>query len=188
MAVALVYHWVSRYWLRLTSQEFSRAVREAFARVRWPGRFERVREADPPVWVDVAHTPAAVEAVAITAAEVFPAPPVLLLGASQGRDPARLLGRLLVRPRAVVVTRPPERGADSRAVAAALVALAPHVAIQAVEAPAEALAVACDLARDAERPLLVTGSYFLARVVAELLDAAAGDVGKQGGTTRSAGT
>ncbi|MBP7868218.1 MAG: hypothetical protein KA419_20000 [Acidobacteria bacterium] len=70
----------------------------------WPGRMERVRET-PPVFVDGAHNPQAMEAVT----REFPRDgtrPVAVFGCMKDKDYPRMLALLLPRVEALILTRP----------------------------------------------------------------------------------
>lgn len=166
LAVLLVREWLAAHGPHVGAGALKDAVRRAFSRVRVPGRMERVGSGEPQVYVDVAHTPEAIRALAATVGEMFgEAFPVLLIGVSQGRDPAMLLRPLVERGDVVVVTRPSARGAEPDHVARAVRSVAPEARIETIGDVESACNRAMGWARDLDRPVLVTGSLFLAQDV-----------------------
>ncbi|MEM6795843.1 MAG: cyanophycin synthetase [Acidobacteriota bacterium] len=139
------------------------AIRRGLKSSLLPGRFERVRR-QPPVFVDVAHTPHAARLLARHAREAFGRRPILVLGVSAdkkaggGEVAAPLLDEAAER---VWVTRAEERGGDPRP----LLRIALERGLEAeILLP---LGAALDGAiAEAERrglPVLVAGGLFVAR-------------------------
>jgi dihydrofolate synthase/folylpolyglutamate synthase len=142
------------------------AIRAGIARARWPGRFEIVRR-DPLVVLDGAHNPAGARALARSLRDVFGgAPLTLVLGLSEDKDAAAILGVLVPLATRVVLTRASNaRAADPRALVAALPPTPPSVEI--ADSPAEALRIAM---RPPHTPIVcVAGSLFLLGDVITLL-------------------
>ena len=136
-------------------------VRAALADVTVPGRFEVVRRR-PFVVLDGAHNPDGARALAVTLEEDFAGrqPEVLVVGFTQGRDPAEMLAILGAESaRLVLVCEPP----TPRALPAAEVV----AAAAALGAPAEAAPnVPAAVARAMERVsddefVLITGSLYV---------------------------
>lgn len=176
LAAVLVREWLQRAGgergrrLAADGEALGEALEAGLARARVSGRFEKVGERAPEVWVDVAHTPAATAALAETVEVVFETPPVLLVGVSEGRDPDALLTPLVRTAMAVVATRPAKRGAPARTIADAVSKLRPDLYVPAVEPVEAALREARDRAREQGTVVLVCGSFFLAAEVAGLAD------------------
>lgn len=163
VAILLVREWLAAHGPEVAADSLEASVRRALSGLQVPGRLHRVRQEDPPVYVDVAHTPNAIQTLASTVHELFPsAPPVLLLGASEGRDAAALLAPLLNHAEGAVVTRAPQRGAPTAEVAAAIQRTAPDLRMKIIDDPETAHAAALEWARSAHRAVLVAGSLFLA--------------------------
>lgn len=169
------------------------AVRRGLARARVAGRFEKLEAREPGAWapvavyVDVAHTPVSLEALAETARELFVERPWgLVAGVSEGRDPA-MLAPLVEAAAWTVVTRSRYRGVETEKVARALgAAVTPagapattargrpfHLESSGEEALRAAVRWAGGLSRSSPSepvPVLVTGSYFLAAEAAAVLE------------------
>jgi dihydrofolate synthase/folylpolyglutamate synthase len=142
------------------------AIRAGVARARWPGRFDIVRR-DPFVVLDGAHNPAGARVLARSLRETFGRQPLtLVLGLSQDKDAAAILGALVPLATRVVLTRASNpRAADPRALVAALPPNSPPV--ETAASPAEALRMAM---RAPHTPIVcVAGSLFLLGDVLTLL-------------------
>ncbi|MFP6627367.1 MAG: folylpolyglutamate synthase/dihydrofolate synthase family protein [Deltaproteobacteria bacterium] len=143
-------------------------IAEGLARVRWPGRLERVAES-PAVLLDAAHNPAAVAALVEAIGELGLARPlVLVFGVMMDKDWQEMLCSLLpVCDQAVLVPVEVERSLDPNLMRGLAgcdreVGIAPS-ALVGLE---QALALATP-----DGSVLITGSAFL---VAELYQAAGG--------------
>jgi dihydrofolate synthase / folylpolyglutamate synthase len=134
----------------------------ALARVRWPGRLERIARR-PELFYDVAHTPESARAVAESVAELTPladpAESAIVFGCLRGKPVERILDALAPLAHTLVVVRVrSERGVPGGDLRAAAAGRFPRI----VEAPDAAAAV--KLARAATGPdglTLVTGSDYL---------------------------
>ncbi|MBI2204624.1 MAG: bifunctional folylpolyglutamate synthase/dihydrofolate synthase [Candidatus Rokubacteria bacterium] len=117
------------------------AIRDALARVLWPGRFQ-VFGRGPWIVLDGAHNPGGAAALARSLREYFPDTPMTLVTAILADKDARgILGELAPLARRVILTRSSNpRSADPDALRAALPATAP--AAEIAGHPAEALAMA----------------------------------------------
>ncbi|RPI25783.1 MAG: bifunctional folylpolyglutamate synthase/dihydrofolate synthase [Chloroflexota bacterium] len=81
------------------------AIRQGFASVYWPGRFEVLRR-DPPVVIDSAHNRDSALKLRKTLDDYFPSFPVIMVfGASEDKDIPGMLTELLPRVNSVIVTR-----------------------------------------------------------------------------------
>lgn len=94
--------------LRARGWEISdRDIREGLRAVRWPGRFELVRE-NPAFIIDGGHNPPAVEATAASLRTVFPGRRfVFLLGVMADKDVEGIIERLLPLAERFVCVSPP---------------------------------------------------------------------------------
>ena len=141
-----------------------RAVPEAFAKTRWPGRLQWI-PGEPPLLLDGAHNPAGARALAAYLEGLRPL--VLVFGAMADKD-VEALGRILFPlADALVLTRP----RDPRAATADEVArrTAPFSrAARLEDNPRRALALARKLLPP-DRPVVVAGSLYLIGEVLRLL-------------------
>jgi dihydrofolate synthase/folylpolyglutamate synthase len=147
------------------------AVREGLARVRWPGRLQRIDRGagQPAILLDGAHNPEGIRCVS----EYLSDHPlgdgaVLLFGATRGKSLEALLQPLSKHCRSAVIGRPPiERGLEPEEVARAAEPFFDRV----VTAPdtAGALSLAHAMAGEAG-VIFVTGSLYLVGEVLGLLE------------------
>jgi dihydrofolate synthase/folylpolyglutamate synthase len=152
------------------------AIRQGFADVIWPGRFELLSRV-PPLVIDSAHNRDSALKLRLAIDDYFPSLPVILVfGASQDKDIQGMFKELLPRVRQVIATRSIHpRSIDPDI----LVDLAhqfgsPARAVPTVE---EALEEALRLA-ESEAVIVVTGSLFVAAGVrAAWLERYGGKVG-----------
>jgi dihydrofolate synthase / folylpolyglutamate synthase len=137
-------------------------VREGFAAVTVPGRFEVVAR-EPTVVVEAAHNLEGAQACAKTLREEFTlhGSIVMVVGFLEGRDPAEMLEALGARDAGLVVACTPEspRAIPAPAVAAAADGLG--IMCEAVSSVPEAVSRALGIAGHDDL-VLVTGSLYIA--------------------------
>ena len=138
------------------------AVVAGLGSARWPCRLEQVLD-DPPVIIDVAHNPLGVTALV----ESLDRKCVVVLAVAKDKDAAAMVQSLRDIPDPLIVTQ----FAGDRAMSAATLAAAARAIPHKVEPSLEA-AIARGMAlASAERPLLITGSFFTAgQARAHLID------------------
>lgn len=136
------------------------AIREGFAGVKWPCRFDVVRR-EPPVILDSAHNRDSFEKLAQTLEDYFPGRPVILIfGSSEDKDVEGMLAALKGRVRLVLAVKAihPRATEPQKIVAAATRIGVPCEAAAPLEA---ALARALDLAAVGGEVVLSAGSMFV---------------------------
>lgn len=139
------------------------AIEEGLSRATLPARFERLRS-EPPAVVDGAHTPTSVGLAVEAFSRLYGDGGVLLFGCAEGKDAEGMARALAGRFSSVVVTTPGTfKKSDPAAVAAAFA----RAGVEADLEPdtAKAIARADALARGQGKPLLATGSFYLAAAV-----------------------
>jgi dihydrofolate synthase / folylpolyglutamate synthase len=136
------------------------AIREGFAQVKWPCRFEIVR-CEPPVILDSAHNRDSFEKLAQTLEDYFPGRPLILVfGSSEDKDMNGMLAALKARLRLVLATKAghPRAVEPEKIVETANRLGVPCEAAAPVEA---ALARALELAAGGGEIVLSAGSMFV---------------------------
>jgi dihydrofolate synthase/folylpolyglutamate synthase len=102
-------------WLGLKPEENAErhfAMLAALGRTRWPGRLEKVSMA-PDLWIDVGHTPRALEAVTRTFLEISPRERTLIVfGVSSSKEVAAISEVVASRFDHFILTRAHKSGAD----------------------------------------------------------------------------
>jgi len=157
LALAAIHRWLTHHCLYLHPERLPQAAHQVLPELRWPGRFQRIHGI-PPVYVDVGHTPQAMRMLAATVQQTALPAPILVLGVSQGRQPAELLAPILAEAHAVILSQAHHRGMAASQLAAALPGVAASVEADLARAMDRALA----LARPQNRPVLVAGGLFVA--------------------------
>jgi dihydrofolate synthase/folylpolyglutamate synthase len=136
------------------------AIRQGFARVKWPARFELLRR-EPPVIVDSAHNRDSARRLRETLDEYFPGVPVILIFcALEDKDIPGMLDELWPRLECVVATRADHPRAPSAEWIAQQVEQA-GIPVEAVTPVASALARALELAGE-RKIVLSAGSVAFA--------------------------
>jgi dihydrofolate synthase/folylpolyglutamate synthase len=136
------------------------AIARGLAAARWPGRLEQI-SVDPPIVIDVGHTPAAIAA----ALEGFRALPfsanaLLVCGASADKDARGIIQALAPHFARIVATSAHHKGLAAEAVAAFARDANPSANVALAASVREAHAQALSLANGG--PIYVAGGLFLA--------------------------
>jgi dihydrofolate synthase/folylpolyglutamate synthase len=143
------------------------AIQRGLRRLRWPARFDRIRQ-DPPVICDVAHNREGARWLASSLRKHAIPPVRLVIGMVEGKDHEGFLGALRDSVRfAHYCTPPSDRalpGEDLSEIGAKL-GVEGSVAVSVKEAIASALA-----SRSSEETILVTGSFLVVGEALEVLE------------------
>jgi dihydrofolate synthase/folylpolyglutamate synthase len=135
-------------------------IRNGFQSVKWPGRFEILRQ-DPPLIIDSAHNLDSARKLQLVLEDYYPGEPVILVfGASEDKDIKGMFTEIQPYVTRIVATKSTHpRAADP----AELVGIAQQMGIQAISTSSleEALHEAELLAQE-KAIILVTGSIFVA--------------------------
>ncbi|GAB4110825.1 MAG: folylpolyglutamate synthase/dihydrofolate synthase family protein [Roseiflexaceae bacterium] len=157
--------------LQLRQQGFAipdSAIAAGLANATWPARFEIV-PGTPPIVIDGAHNGDSAARLAESLREHFPAHrPIMVFGASRGKDIPRILDALIPITDHWVLTRAdhPRAIANLDTLRIQIQQLNPHAQIAIEADPAEALRHAKQIA-SSEQLVVVTGSLFLAAAARE---------------------
>ena len=134
------------------------AILAGLTSVRWPGRLERFRYGGSEVLLDAAHNPAGTAALAAHLRETGWSDATMVFGAMRDKDLAGMLAPLApVIARLICTTAPGPRAAPASQLTAIARSIAGCPAPVAIDAPEEALRLACG---DAAH-VVVAGSIFL---------------------------
>jgi dihydrofolate synthase/folylpolyglutamate synthase len=144
------------------------AIAAGLANATWPARFEIV-PGTPPIVIDGAHNGDSAARLAESLHEHFPAHrPIMVFGASRGKDIPRILDALIPITDQWVLTRAdhPRAIANLDTLRIQIQQLNPHAQITIESDPAQALLYAKQIA-NSEQVVVVTGSLFLAAAARE---------------------
>lgn len=147
------------------------AIREGLQQVSWPGRFQKIAE-NPTVILDGAHNEAAALRLVQTWEEsAFEKRPVVVFGALADKDlPVICRSFAPLGPDFILVPVRNPRSATPEALAAVFHREVPEARPTLAGSLEEALATARARALEQERPILITGSFFLIGQAMALLE------------------
>lgn len=169
IAIALARDWLRRHRPALGSAALVEAIGRALGSLRLPGRLERVHD-DPPVIIDVGHTPGATARVAGTLEPLLgQGAAILVTGVSHDREVEGVLAPLVPLASHVVVTRARHRGGDPQRVTAVLAQRWQGRSYEVAATVEDALRRALPRARAEGRTVVVAGGLFLATEAAAVL-------------------
>ncbi len=144
------------------AEAFQAAVAVSLGRVENPGRLQRLGD-DPPIYIDVAHTPdAARQLAAFARLALADQPLVLLTGGSMNKDIAGMAEWLMPLADEIIATSPHHRGAPVERVEQAAARFAPRTPLLVAADITQAARLARQRAHATGAVLLVAGGLFLA--------------------------
>jgi len=162
LAVALVSSWLQDHAPGLLTERLEQGLRSGMAAARSPGRFECIRSS-PEVWIDVGHTPAAIEALLDTAREVLSGRRVLLVtGVSVDKEVEMIVSRLVAVADEVICTRAHHKGSPAERILEICTARRPEVTAWLEPDISAAMSRAIEHAQAHDMAVLVAGGLFLA--------------------------
>lgn len=127
--------------------------------LKWPGRCQ-VLSKDPLILVDLAHTPRAMEAFAGAVRSYSHKKAILLTGVSNDKDPIKLLKPILPQVDTIICTQATHRAMPATDLFSRLGNELPQSIIRDEPHMQTALEEGVHLAREQNRPLLITGGLF----------------------------
>lgn len=168
LAICMATTWLQRHRPGLAPSTIVAAIHEAFSGLRLPGRLELVH-GDPPVIIDVGHTPAAVRSTVAALTRILgQTKVVLVVGVSEDRSAEDLLLPLMPLAEHVICTRAHHRGGDPTRIEAVLRRSA-SVSYSLAPTIDHAMHEALERARSTGLTVLVAGGLFLAMEAAAVL-------------------
>jgi dihydrofolate synthase/folylpolyglutamate synthase len=128
-----------------------------------PARFENLRPGASPVIIDGAHTEKSVELCADTFAALYGAGGILIFGCASGKNVEAMAAILTLRFSRIIITAPGYyRASDPRTVYEAFARAGGQAELVFIPETARAIDYALEESRKTGRPLLGTGSFYLA--------------------------
>lgn len=169
-ALLLLKKWLAHNYPEKEGQTVIEATRKALRQLHWPGRFEQV-QAQPRVFIDVAHTPQAIDYLVDTVLEVKENPILLIVGVSMNKAIAPIVTKLASVADAIICTRAYHRGAEVVQLWEILTnEIDRNIPIFSIDTIEEAVEGGVQFAKQNEMDVLIAGGLFLAieaRVVLE---------------------
>lgn len=161
VAILLLREWLGVHEPSLPAERFEEAVRRGMLSLRWPGRFERVH-AKPEVFVDVGHSPGAIESLVETVRTALPGRRILLVtGVSYDKEVEAIVKGLLAVADAVICTRAYHKGAPPEEILRIVRDARPEVPAFVGATIEEAVRRALEYASAKDMTILVAGGLFL---------------------------
>ena len=169
VAIALVRDWVGRNLSAVGVAALEAAIRQGLGDVDLPGRFERVRQ-NPDVFIDLAHTPEAVAALAAAVASALPGRRIVLVtGVSYDKNADEILAALAPIASRVICTAAHHKGRPAGEIASMVRSRVAGVPVVEVERIETAVHAAVEMAAEDDMTVLVAGGLFLAIEAAHAL-------------------
>jgi dihydrofolate synthase/folylpolyglutamate synthase len=162
IAAALFLLWLKRAQPDATPAAIEAAIRTGLRDTRWPGRLERVRQ-DPPVIIDVGHTPDGVAQALQSLKAIYGEDGwILVLGVSADKNIDAIAAQLAPPFDTIVCTSAYHKGADARVIGAAVRKANPSARIHVAITIEDALRISLQLAKASRRKIYVAGGLFVA--------------------------
>jgi dihydrofolate synthase/folylpolyglutamate synthase len=162
IACSLADIWVRASLPDVTHEQFQAAAVRGLREVRWPGRFERI-STNPPVWIDVGHTPDACSRLVETVTTFLSRQPILLVtGVSANKAVEDILKTLIPVADGVICTRAYHNGERVARIAGIVRQLGPANQVWEAATIEEAAVLAKQIAQAQGMTVLVGGGLFLA--------------------------
>ncbi len=169
VAIVLAEHWLRLKQPDLTASKLESIIRQALLNLSVPGRLQKVWE-KPEIYVDVGHTPNAIERLLQSVKQLWDSEPILLVvGVSYNKDIKSIVEMLAPVPDQAICTRAWHRGSQVDTIADHLLSLRPELPIHRAETIEKAVVMAKDIAIGNKMKVLVAGGLFLSAEVIQVL-------------------
>ncbi len=169
-AMMLVYEWSRKHLPQLSKSQFMEGVHNGLASVVWPGRFQKI-SVSPDVFIDVGHTPDAIDSLIATVRAVNNGQPVVLVtGVSYDKEAELIVSKLTAIADAVICTRAYHKGRSVKEISAIAKRQRPRLPIFEAATIEEAVHLAKQYATDHSMAVVIAGGLFLAIEAKEALN------------------
>jgi dihydrofolate synthase/folylpolyglutamate synthase len=162
IACTLAEIWVSENLPNLSKQEFGAALVRGIQATRWPGRFEQI-STDPPVIIDVGHSPDACSRFAESIKTFLPGRRILLVtGVSANKAVEEILQILTPTAHGVICTRAHHNGENVQRIQEHVRRIRPTIDVREAPTIEDAVEMARKIASSEKMTVVVAGGLFLA--------------------------
>jgi len=162
VAVLLARKWIEQHYPQLAGAKFNAAVYQGLAQARNMGRFQKI-SSDPDVFVDVGHSPGAIDCLIETVRSVIQDQPILLVtGVSYNKEVEQIVSRLISLASTVICTRAYHRGSPVADIAAVVKKHRSDLPTFEAGTIEKAVALAREMAVERKMTVLIAGGLFLA--------------------------
>jgi dihydrofolate synthase/folylpolyglutamate synthase len=161
IACSLAEHWVRAFRPGISEQDLMDAFARGLERVEWPGRFEQISD-EPPVFIDVGHSPDACSRLIETVQTFLKDAPILLVtGVSHNKSVDKILKILVPTAHAVICTRAHHKGEQVGRIAEIVHGIDPAKELFEAATIEDAAVLAKQIAEARRMTVLVAGGLFL---------------------------
>ena len=169
VAILLVREWLRNNLPELSTTQFREGIRKGLASVKCTGRFQKIHS-NPNIFMDVGHTPVAMENLIRTVkAVVIDKPVVLVTGVSHDKEAEAIVSKLVTVASAVICTRSYHRGRSVSEIRKIVKEKRPDLPIFEALTIEEAVRLAKKYATEHNMIVLIAGGLFLAVEAMEVL-------------------
>lgn len=161
LAVLLTREYLKMCDIQISDARFAEVVKKGLATANWLGRVQKVHD-DPPIYLDVGHTPKAVAAFLEALPDLVGDSPILLVtGVSHNKAVEEIVDRLLPIASKVICTRAYHMGSEVTRIENVVKANRPDLPYRCAPTIEEAVQASVRLARDEHMTVVVAGGLFL---------------------------
>lgn len=169
VAIVLVEHWLRLKQPDLTLSTLESIIRRSLLNLSVPGRLQQVWE-KPEIYVDVGHTPNAIERLIQSIKQLWKSESILLvIGVSYNKDIQGIVEMLAPVPHQAICTRAWHRGSKVETVVNYLAKARPELPIHRADTIEKAVVIAKEIAVRHQMKVLVAGGLFLSAEVIQVL-------------------
>lgn len=161
VSMLLVKKWIAKNRPNIDQETFKKAVYKSLASLTWSGRMEKIHE-DPSIYIDVGHTPKAIELLIKSFHELKKSPCLLITGVSYDKEVTDIVSQLTSVADVVVCTRAYHKGSTSSFIFEIVKDVFPHKdRIFQYERIEDAIDFSIQYAKENKMEILIAGGLFL---------------------------
>ena len=169
VAVLLLQEWLKLHQPALAKEQFEKAIRQGLQSLHWPGRFERIRR-DPDVFIDVGHSPGAINSLVQTVQTALAGRRILLVtGVSYDKEVESIVKGLLNIADAVICTRAHHKGSPPEQILQIVKNTKPDIPAFVGATITKATQLAVEYASRNKMTVVIAGGLFLSIEAAQAL-------------------
>jgi dihydrofolate synthase/folylpolyglutamate synthase len=161
ISILLAQEWCHTHYPNISKDRFEKAVKSGLSKAKWPGRFEKIYS-EPDVYIDVGHSPDAIEACLKTVNATLKGQKILLVtGVSHNKNREEIISRLVTVADEVICTRAYHMGSVVSDIEKIVTEKRPTVPCSCADTIEMAMSLAMTRAQKKGMTVLVAGGLFL---------------------------
>ena len=162
VAILLLRTWLKQEHPEMKDEKIRAGIYQGLKTAQWAGRFQHIRQ-NPDVYIDVGHTPDAIDFLLRTVKEALPGKRILLItGVSEDKNAEEIVARLVTVASRVICTRAYHKGSPVSRIFDIARRERPDIPIDQAVTIEEAVELGTKLARQNDMTILAAGGLFLA--------------------------